>query len=702
MVNEEGGIDPLEFRYHAVADRVNTTGTVWLGLTLGCCQCHTHKFDPIPQRDYFRLFAFLNNAEEPEIEVPSAELLKKREEVEEKLRKLEAGLAGKTSAVGFAWWLARERRAAVSWSVVRPAKTETGLTKLHPLADGSLLATGDPTKNDVYELTFAELSAGVTALRIEALPHDSLPARGPGRAYYEGPKGDFLLSDLRLTAGGKPVAFAGASESYAKLGLIPGKSAAALAFDDNLQTGWAAAGREGKESHAVFNLAKPLPAPTAAVLRLTFERHYSASLGRFRVSVTTDPRSVKARDIPADVADLLLSPIELLTPDQRDRLRRQYASAAPETKAARDEIEAVRKQLPAAPTTLVMKERPADHPRRTFIHHRGEFLQPTEEVQPGGLTVLHLLPASEPSNRLTFARWLVSPANPLAARVAVNRAWAAFFGRGIVQTTEDFGYQGEPPTQPELLDWLAVEFMERGWSMKRLHKLIVTSATYRQSSRVTPELLRRDPENKLLARGPRVRVEAEMVRDSALKAGGLLSPKIGGPSVFPPQPPGVTDTAYARTEWKVSPGEDRYRRGLYTYTKRTTPYALFATFDGPSGEACVARREVSNTPLQALTLLNDPALTEAAQALGREAAKATGTTADKVALVFRRCLTRPPKPDEAALLGAFVEAQKKKFAADPKAAAAFAGPGDGNPVDRAAWAAVARAVLNLDEFVTKE
>ena len=242
------------------------------------------------------------------------------------------------------------------------------------------------------------------------------------------------------------------------------------------------------------------------------------------------------------------------------------------------------------------------------------------------LSALPPFPAGQPHNRLTFARWLVDPRNPLVGRVTMNRQWAAFFGRGIVRTAEDFGFTGDPPTHPELLDWLAVEFVSRGWSLKEMHRLIVTSATYRQSSRVTPELLARDPDNKLLARGPRLRLEAELVRDAALGASGLLSHKVGGPSVFPPQPAGVTaEGAYGALGWKPSEGPDRYRRGLYTFSKRTAPFAMFTTFDAPSGEACVARREVSNTPLQALTLLNDAVFIECAQALGRLAAAREGS-----------------------------------------------------------------------------
>jgi hypothetical protein len=285
----------------------------------------------------------------------------------------------------------------------------------------------------------------------------------------------------------------------------------------------------------------------------------------------------------------------------------------------------------------------------------------------------------------------------------MNRQWAAFFGRGIVATLGDFGYQGEPPTHPELLDWLAVELVNQGWSMKKMHRLIVTSATYRQSSRVTPELLEKDPHNTLLARGPRFRLEAELIRDAALRSGGLLSEKVGGPSVFPPQPPGVTsEGTYGALPWKASEGPDRFRRGLYTFSKRTAPFAMFVAFDAPSGEACLARREVSNTPLQALTMMNDMVYTEAAQALGRGTAAATEPVEARAMYLFRRCLTRPPDKDELARLVAFYRAQKQRFVNKELDAAAVAGPGEGDVAERAAWTAAARVLLNLDETVTKE
>jgi cytochrome c553 len=691
MLNEEGGIDPLEFRYYAVVDRANVNGTVWLGLTMGCAQCHTHKFDPISHTEYFRLLSFMNNADEPDLELPTAEQTKRRAELESQIAKLEAALPEKLPAAErdklFESWLAAQRKDAVKWSIVRPVKMEAGPSKLALQKDGSILAAGDAMKHDTYRLALADLPKGITAIRVEALTHDSLPDHGPGRAYYEGPKGDFLLGEFALAADGKPVKVKSAVATH-------GNPAPAL--DGQFQTGWPGAAKAGQPSIAYFILAEPLTAK-GVELRLDFERHYSASLGRFRISVTDDLRELKVRDLPAEIEKLLT--LEKLTDDQRAELLLHWAKNAKELKAARAEIDELRKQLPKPLSTLVIKERPADFPRQTFRHHRGEFLQPKEAVTPGGLAVLPPLPKD--ANRLTFAKWLVSRENPLVARVTVNRHWQAFFGRGIVRTTEDFGYQGEPPTNPELLDWLAVEFMDNGWSVKRLHKTIVMSATYRQSSRVTPELLARDPENKLLARGPRVRLDSEQLRDSLLKVSGLMSEKVGGPSVFPPQPAGAADGTYGAGPWNVSPGEDRYRRGLYTYTKRTAPFAMNTTFDGPSGESCLVRRETSNTPLQSLTMLNDVMHSDFTKALAKRAIEHKGTTEEQVGYLFRACLARSPKSDEVSLLVKFFESQKKRFAADEKRAIALVGEGK-DAADRAAWAAVARTILNLDEFINKE
>jgi Protein of unknown function (DUF1553)/Protein of unknown function (DUF1549)/Planctomycete cytochrome C len=717
MLNEEGGIDPQEFRFYAMTDRVATTGTVWLGLTIGCAQCHTHKFDPIPQREYYSVMACLNNADEPLMDVPTPDITARREKVAAEIAKRTADLRNKFPPEQandkskpldvqrqenlerkFTAWLQEENAHATHWTVLRPVEARTNLPHLSVLEDGSILASGDQTKRDVYQLTFRTDLKGITALRVEVLPHDSLPRHGPGRVFYEGAPGDFFLSDLTLAANGKPVRFGQASQSFAE-----GKNNAAAAIDDKPETGWSINGSQGQANAAVFNLAAPLDTAGLLTLQMVFEKYYAAALGHFRISVTTDKRPAIVRGLPAEVEDRVLLPPAKHTAAQRERLLQHYLSVAPELAAERAAIKKLQEQMPAYTTTLVLSERPPDNPRPTYVHRRGEFLQLTDRVDPGVLSALPPMPAGLPTNRLTFARWLVGPRNPLVGRVTMNRQWAAFFGRGIVRTTEDFGYQGDPPSHPELLDWLAVEFVNRGWSLKQMHRLLVTSATYQQSSRASQELLARDPQNILLARGPRIRMEAELIRDAALKIGGLLSEKIGGPSVFPPQPPGVTsEGTYGALPWKVSTGPDRYRRGLYTFSKRTAPYAMFITFDAPSGEACVARREVSNSPLQALTLLNDPVFEEVAQALGRTLAAEKTPVEARAAHLFRRCLTRPPSAEELEMLVKFYQNQSARLAKKELNAAAIAGPGEGNVNERAAWTTTARALLNLDETITKE
>jgi hypothetical protein len=359
-----------------------------------------------------------------------------------------------------------------------------------------------------------------------------------------------------------------------------------------------------------------------------------------------------------------------------------------------------------------MAERPADNPRVTHRHHRGEYTQPEEEVPPAVPTFLPQLPKGKAADRLALARWLVSRENPLTARVTVNRRWQAFFGTGIVKTLEDFGYQSEPPSHPGLIDWLAVAFMDDcGWSLKQLDRLIVTSATYRQASAVSPELAGRDPDNRLLARGPRVRLEAEVIRDAMLHAAGLLSEKMYGPGVRPPQPAGVTEVAYGSPAWHASTGEDRYRRSIYTFQKRTAPFAMTTTFDGPTGESCLPRREVSNSPLQALTLLNDPMFLEISRALGTVAVAAADDDAARLTTLGHRLLSRSFADEEAEMLLGYLARQRQRMAAGELDAAALLGLEAGEEIleteaaevmrEQAAWMLVARAVMNLDEAIVK-
>jgi mono/diheme cytochrome c family protein len=896
MLNEEGGIDPLEYRFLATVDRINTTGTTWLGLTVGCAQCHTHKYDPISHKEYYRLMAFLNNADEPLMEIPSAEVAARRKEIEAKIAKLTAQLPEKfpveeivkwqtpaavaTTAAGstpelaedgawkftglsperdaytlefdsgaeavdrirletlkegdigpgrtphgnfvlseftasvapkdapekarlvkfvraeadlsqngfpvehaidgkaatgwavdpgngtritghaatfflekpvdfpqgahwtvkldqqygehhtiaklrlslgsqtpqpsdvkelaerrrealdkaFAQWEARESAKAVKWTVLRPVDMHSSKPFLTLLDDNSVLAGGDIAKSVTYDLTFRPELRGITAVRLEALPDDSLPGRGPGMIYYEGQPGDFFLSEIALQADGQALKFNKASQTDG--------SVASTAIDGDPQTGWSIGNGQGRAHAAVFSLATPAGDAKELTLHMLFERYFAAPLGHFRISVTTDPRAAETGVHPFAVDEALAMPSGERSVAQRDLLFQHFLSTARELTFPRKEIDDLRNSLPKLTTTLVLRERPAGHPRPTFLQHRGEFLQPTEELKAGVPAFLPPLPEGAAADRLSFARWLVSPENPLTARVQVNRQWAAFFGRGIVRTQQDFGTQGEPPSNPALLDWLATEFMREGWSLKKLDRLIVTSATYRQSSRVSPELVARDPDNSLLARGPRFRLEAELIRDGALKSSGLLAEKIGGTSVFPPQPASITTEAtYGALAWNTSMGEDRYRRSLYTFSKRTSPFALYSTFDAPSGEACVARREVSDSPLQALSLLNDAVFVETAQAMGRAAAASKESDEATATDIFRRCLTRPPEKQELAILVRFAQEQRERFAKKELDAAKIAGParkGDADAIERATWTTVARSVMNLDESVTKD
>jgi len=714
MLNEEGGIDPNEYRFYAMVDRVAVTGTTWFGLTLNCVQCHTHKYDPIDHSEFYKLMALLNNADEPAYYIDTPDIIDQRAKKAALVAKLEADLPTKfpggkeAMEKKFDEWLGSESPKASHWQVIKPATMKSSMPHLEQQVDGYILGSGDITKSDTYDFTFDRSIKGVRALKLEVASHPSLPNDGPGLTYYEGPLGGFFLSELHVLKNGERVKIADADEtnseeedriSDAAAGAKPkaaaakaGKAAAkakarkqsnaSATQDGEMSSGWQVLGGAGQHHAAVFVFEKPIDIDSTFALKMQFERHFACPLGNFRLSVTTDDHATAMR-CPPEIEALLAKPAGQLTGNDRAQMQREFLMAAPEMKMHADQIIANRRD-PRGQATLVMRERPANNPRPTHRYHRGEYLSPKEEVSPAVPAFLPSLPGNAPANRLTFAKWLVSPENPLTARVTVNRQWQAFFGRGLVKSLEDFGYQSQPPSHPELLDWLAVEFMKQGWSMKKLHRLIVTSATYKQSSRITPELAQRDPENVLLARGSRFRLDAEIIRDSALKAAGVLSLKMGGPGVYPPQPASVTsEGTYGKVDWKVSEGEDRYRRSLYTFTKRTAPFAMATTFDAPTGESCLARRDVSNSPLQALTLLNDQMFMEAAQQMAKKVIAESQSDADRLQNIFRRCATRPAAADELAMLKTFLQKQRDK-----------------KLEGEALWTAVCRAALNLDETVT--
>jgi hypothetical protein len=709
MLNEEGGADPNEYRFYSMVDRVGATGAAWMGLTLNCAQCHTHKYDPVLHTDYFSVMALLNNADEPTYHIPTPDLEARKADHAKRIRVAEETLEGKfpggAAAVEqrFGAWLDAESQRAAKWQILRPSKLKTTLPTLDVQPDGFILGGGDITKSDVYDLAFDRPVKGAVAIRIEVASHPLLPNDGPGLTNYEGPLGGFFLSEFQAWQGDRRLKFDDATATNdeeedrisdaapapkaakaapktkaAKAKANRKKNNASAALDGEMSSGWQVLGGYGQNHVAVFHFEQPTDLAVGWALKMLFEKHYAAPVGYFRVSVSTDSQAT-ATGHPAEIEAMLAGD----TPHDLPKLRQRFLETAPELAVHAKALANLRRQIPRGQPTLVMRERPAAHPRPTFLHHRGEYLSPKQQVSPAVPAFLPALPKDAPANRLTFARWLFAPENPLTARVAVNRQWQAFFGRGFVATLEDFGYQSEAPTHPELLDWLAVEFRKTGWSTKKLHRLIVTSATYRQSSRVTPELAAKDRENLLLARGSRFRLDAEVIRDGALQAAGLLSAKMGGPGVFPPQPASVTsEGTYGRIEWKPSEGEDRYRRSLYTFIKRTAPFAMATTFDAPTGESCVARRDVSNSPLQALTMLNDEMFMEAARALGAKAMTAALDDDGRVTFILRRCVTRPPAPDELVTMKGFVAAQRARKVAE-----------------KDIWTAVARAALNLDESI---
>ncbi|MDB5335283.1 MAG: hypothetical protein JWN70_902 [Planctomycetaceae bacterium] len=722
MVNEEGGTDDEEFRIAAVKDRVDTTLQVWMGLTMGCAKCHSHKYDPLPQREYYQFYAFFNQTadsdkgdESPTAPTPTKEQTDKSQKVNAEIAALQQRIETPTPEIQaeLAAWEAMAPTTQ-GWSRLKPEKMAAASgSAMKPQEDGSILVEGAGPAKEQYVLNFPYAEKQLTGLRLEVIPDKSLPKGGVGRSLNDG---NFVLSAIRVawkskSGEVKDIPLAKAEADFAQTN-YPVEHA--LKNDDVKKHGWAVSPQLTQPHTAVFTVgeARELAEATELIVTLDhqFEFNYPGfSIGRFRVSTTTDAQPTLKEEIPAAILAIVQVPADKRTADQQQQLYRHVAQRSKLTQPLRDEIAKKQGELAAnKPTdTPIFRELPADKQRVTNIHVRGNFLTKGDEVTAAVPTAFHAFPADAPRNRLGVALWLTDPNNPLTARVAVNRFWAQLFGIGLVESQEDFGIQGLPPSHPELLDWLATEFVRDGWSMKRLCKLIVMSATYRQSSRVTPQLMERDRFNRLLARGPRYRLEAEMLRDQALAVSGLLSRKMYGPSVMPPQPDGIWRSTYNLDKWKTSPGEDKYRRGLYTFIKRTSPYPSMMTFDGPSREICTIRRINTNTPLQALVLLNDPVYVETAQALARRMVQVEGSIDAQLAAGFQAALIRAPHPRELAALRQLYDQRLKFYQHDAIAAEQMAvNPLGAAPkgVDHsvlAALTAVCNVILNLDEFVTR-
>jgi mono/diheme cytochrome c family protein len=857
LTNNEGGTNDEEFRNVAVVDRVNTTLAVWMGTTMACAQCHTHKFDPITQEEYFRFFAFFNNTEDadrtdesPLLYVMSPEQQKQKESWELEIASLEKQLSTPTPELLTAqtkWEQSLPKD--LTWHSPKPTTLSSRENNPATIGEDSVIRLAPKPAKDVYTVQLPTVGDKLQALRLDVLPDPSLPGNGPGHSgggnfvlskltakvvppHSTQLKGRYVrvenlgsgvflhLAEVQAFRGNENVALAGKAtqvstdyDAPAELAIdgktngdffkgksvthtgkadnpwwevdlqseqpldrivlwnrTDGDTAARLAkfrvavLDEKRQVvwettetnspkpsrewslsgertipfqvafadyeqpgfaaanvlqpkpdvGWAIGGQPGQPHHLTLIAATPVELPPGSTLQVVLEqtsRFDQHTLGCFKLSYTGDAHVAELAKMPAGVLAILQTPADARSDAQRAELTKYFLSQTPQLASQREQLAKLKKQLAdlKADTVPIMRELPSDKRRVTRIQHRGNFLDLGDEVTEGTPAAFHPLPADQPKNRLTLARWLVDENNPLTARVIANRYWEQIFGIGIVATSEEFGSQGEAPFHPELLDWLATELVRLKWDQKAMLKLLVTSAAYRQSSRLTPELAERDPDNRLLAAGPRVRLSAEMIRDQALAVSGLLSKKMYGPPVKPPQPSIGLNAAFGGgIDWQTSTGDDKYRRGLYTTWRRSNPYPSMAAFDAPNREVCTVRRSRTNTPLQALVTLNDPVYVEAAQALARRAiAEAGPTPANRVDRLFKLCLARPPREAETQRIVQLYEQALADFQQSPEEARKMATDPLGSPAanvdlaDLAAWTVVSNVMLNLDEMFLK-
>lgn len=744
MINEEGGVDPEQFRMEAMFDRMDAIGRSVLGLTIACSQCHNHKYDPFSQEEYYKMFAFLNNDHEAQPLVYSASELMKRSDILRQAGELEAKLKHDTPD-----WEARlkkwedEWRAKpmVEWKVIQPVVEDisTGGERYLPQKDGSFLCSGfQPTKHEA-KLTIKTDVQNITAFRLELMSDPNLPANGPGRSHL----GTFGLTEFKVEAISvkdpkkkENVKFAKATSDLEPPvdtpihpnfnDKVPVKrliGPASYAIDGKEETAWSndiGPVRRNRACDAIFTTEKPISneGGTELIIRLA-QRHggwnaddlHGNAIGRFRIHIAT-AANADVGLVPPHVRDILNTPREKRSAAQAAQLFTYWRSTVADWKEVNAKIEALWKEHPEPVTQMTLESR--DEMRDTFLLKRGDWLKPGKKINAGVLAVLNPLPADAPQTRLTFAKWMVDPKAPTTPRALVNRVWQTYFGTGLVSTSEDLGTQCEVPSHPELLDWLARDFVDNGWSMKKLHRSIVLSSTYRQQSKNTPALQEKDPYNRLLARAPRLRTEGEVVRDIQLTISGLINLKMGGKAVFPPAPAFLflPPASYAPFPWNEEMGEDRYRRALYTYRRRSTPYPFLQTFDTPEGNTSCVRRGRSNTPLQALMLLNETVSMESAQAFAKKILEEGGSTdAERITYAFRRAVSRVPSEAEIKTIEGVMAKQRGRIADGWINSHELAvGPGKKpenlpkgtNPAMLAAYTVAARVILNLDETYTKE
>ncbi len=716
ITTREGGAQPKEYLAKYAADRVRNVSGVWLGVTMGCAECHDHKFDPYTMRDFYSLEAFFADLKETAVgvqqptKIATDEQDARLEAIAGERSVLQKTLAAWTPALekGLEQWEAGRTRTALDWQALKPTESASrdGAT-LSVLDDGSILASGKSPDRDVYSIVAKTSLAGITGLRLEVLPDDSLPQKGAGRA----DNGNFVLNRFEVRVDGKPIAWARATATHSQNGYSVDRST-----DGKGATGWAILPQIGKPITAVFEAAKKLDGDGEKTIAIEMHHEYGSrhTIGRFRLAVTAAPAPLDANGkggVPADVAAILGVDRNARNDGQVGKLRAFYRSIAPELAATRDAITKLEKEKKAIedamPTTLVSM---AVKPRTIRVLPRGNWLDDSGEiVAPAIPEALGKLDTGERrATRLDLAKWIVSRDNPLVARVFVNRLWKICFGRGLVKSLDDFGTQGALPTHPELLDWLAVEFIESGWNVRHMLELLVSSSSYRQSSIASKELRDRDPYNELVARQGTYRLDAEMVRDNALAVSELLVRKIGGRSVKPYQPSGYwAHLNFPRRTYKKDSGDNLYRRGLYTYWCRTFLHPSLAAFDAPTREECTVDRGRPNTRRQALGRLPAAGDGGGARALAERALASAGPAAEeRIAFLYRTVLTRTPSSREVAILTDLSARHLAEYRADPDAAKASLTIGDrpapeGDAAEHAAWTSVARVVLNLHETITR-
>jgi hypothetical protein len=736
MTNGEGGRDPEESRIDYVRDRVNTTGTVWLGLTLECCQCHSHKFDPITHKGYYGLSAFFNSIDEdgkagtaakPYLKYQSPHAERAVQEAQEvvKVRKPVEAAARKQAEVEFAPWLESQwkgvRDGFQPWHVLRANSLE-GVegTLLDQDAKGTIQASGPNPRQDDYRIIAGANLKRITGWKLEVFPHASHTEGKLSR----GKSGEFILTDVKLQLRKRgssqlrdiemssAIADAEKTAKGREYGLVKDT------LDDDPRNGWTTEGRDATKPHtAVYALAEPLElAEDEELIFVLLQRSTrgDANIGRFRLSVTDQPgnavRSLNPMPLE-ELAEANAGEVTEIDAKLRGRLLDQFLVDHADYQQAKTALDLANRQLAdvkkSAGSLSVMVLADRKEPRPSHVLVRGVWDDKGEVVSPSVPESVLPWPAEKLKNRLDLAQWIVSRENPLTARVVVNQLWQMYFGAGLVRTPEDFGLQGERPTHPDLLDWLAVELMEHDWDLRHIIRLIVTCRTYQQQSRISPELLERDPENRLLARASRFRLPSWMIRDAALRSSGLLNPAVGGPPVMPYQPPGVWEEIFmGRFQYQPSQGPAQYRRTLYAFWRRSSSPAFL--FDSAQRRVCEVRPRRTNTPLHALTMLNDTTTLEASRELARKLLEKPGTNEERFKDVYHKILSRSPKEDELKVLSRELERSLQHYQQHPADAESLLAVGQAsmiklnNKTNLAAWMVLASLVYNLDEAITHE